>query len=370
MSCAEADVRGSTSASRSHTSHRRRALPQTNTRLRRWMHFTVEQLNEALQDGEADPSFIQAAVADQEKLRLKLEVANKYNVRRLSDLMPPSQAPPDPRNVLEVEKYNEQVQKVADIWSTAFPDGDATATTATGTTGTAGGGVIGHGAEVRDEVMKFKWPGFRCVTCRMQSQLVLSTVTMPLTTPCMPVLSPRDSIPPSASPFRRFGIEMTGVFADTMQPVAGPDGNVNGPDASKTMTSERVYFAGSIWCLDIKRYISSEDGQEFVAVYLRRRGMHNARGGAAGLPAPGPDGQQPFEDTRDRTTMGFSIRLCGAPGAPTSNSVCGRSVMGKAFGVDAEQSWGWESFVSMANLTEKPWNSGDKLRFVINLDML
>jgi hypothetical protein len=119
---------------------------------------------------------------------------------------------------------------------------------------------------------------------------------------------------------------------------------------------------------------------------------------------------------RDRTTMGFSIRLCGAPGAPTSNSVCGRSVMGKSFGVDAEQSWGWEvrererapasvvaaargraltlssaslpfdslslslslsspsvsaqSFVSVANLTERPWSSGDKLRFMINLDML
>jgi hypothetical protein len=29
-----------------------------------------------------------------------------------------------------------------------------------------------------------------------------------------------------------------------------------------------------------------------------------------------------------------------------------------------------QSFVSVANLTERPWSSGDKLRFVINLDML
>jgi hypothetical protein len=77
-----------------------------------------------------------------------------------------------------------------------------------------------------------------------------------------------------------------------------------------------------------------------------------------------------FEDSRDRVTQGFSIRLCGAPGAPTSNSVCGRSVMGKSFGIQEESSWGWESFVSMANLTERPWSSGDKLRFVLNLDML
>jgi hypothetical protein len=44
--------------------------------------------------------------------------------------------------------------------------------------------------------------------------------------------------------------------------------------------------------------------------------------------------------------------------------------MGKSFGIQEESSWGWESFVSMANLTERPWSSGDKLRFVLNLDML
>ena len=77
-----------------------------------------------------------------------------------------------------------------------------------------------------------------------------------------------------------------------------------------------------------------------------------------------------FEDTRDRTTLGFSIRLCGAPGAPTSNSVCGRSQMGKAFGTESETSWGWETYLTTANLTERPWTTGDKLRFMIVLDML
>jgi len=81
-------------------------------------------------------------------------------------------------------------------------------------------------------------------------------------------------------------------------------------------------------------------------------------------------GPRTFEDVRDRTTLGFSIRLCGAPGAPTSNSVCGRSVMGKGFGVDSETSWGWESYLCATTLTTRPWPAGDKLRFVVSLDML
>lgn len=251
----------------------------------------------------------------------------------------------------------------------------------------------------------------------------------------------------------RFGIEMSSVFGEGMAPTGEGD--------ARSLSSERITFAGSLWCLDLKRYISTDEEAEYVAVYLRRRGMHGvpraggaqapgaaagalggggggaAAGGGAvgvgGIAVPvvqaGPAGvgggvagglPAVWEDSRDRTTMGFSIRLCGAPGAPTSNSVCGRSVMGKSFGVDAEQSWGWEvrrsdeeecgggrgrwregvvslsphphtdrralcpplltsrlppslspqSFVSVANLTERPWSSGDKLRFVINLDML
>lgn len=194
---------------------------------------------------------------------------------------------------------------------------------------------------------------------------------------------------------------MSGVFAET---------NPNDMNANETrsQSSERVYFAGSMWCLDLKRYTSTDDNSEYVAVYLRRRSMANARvaatiaaaanavatihqnlgnpgnrhppptttandsNGGGGVTVSGINSTPavPWEDTRERTTMGFSIRLCGAPGAPTSNSVCGRSVMGKAFGIDAEQSWGWESFVAISNLTERPWASGDKLRFVINLDML
>ena len=159
-------------------------------------------------------------------------------------------------------------------------------------------------------------------------------------------------------PFR-FGLEIEGVFGDDMSP--GADGE------ARTKSSERVAYAGSQWCLDVKRYPNPEEGSEYVAVYLRRRAPSAPDGAAAGVVVHGSAAP---EDTRERTTMGFSIRLCGAPGAPTSNSVCGRSVMGKAFGVDAEQSWGWESFVSVSNLIERPWASGDRLRFVVSLEML
>jgi hypothetical protein len=155
----------------------------------------------------------------------------------------------------------------------------------------------------------------------------------------------------------RFGVEVPGVFAASMEPT--PD------EEPKSLSSERVYFAGSLWCLDLKRYLQrGEDGSiggEFIAVYLRRRSMSNTTFAAQGL----------FEDRRDRTTMAFSIRLCGSPGAPTSNSVCGKSVCGKAFGVSSESSWGWESYISQTNLTDRAtWSLGDKLRFVVNLDML
>jgi BTB/POZ domain len=158
-------------------------------------------------------------------------------------------------------------------------------------------------------------------------------------------------------PTFRFGIEVSDIFSDQNRPtLASPI----------SFSSDRVMFAGSLWCLDLKRYIQPNDytmensemmSTELVAVYLRRRAIL---------------GSNPtlFEDTRERTTMGFSIRLCGSPSAPTSNSVCGRSIMGKQFGADAESSWGWESFISMSNLTQKPWPLGDKLRFIVTLDML
>lgn len=77
-----------------------------------------------------------------------------------------------------------------------------------------------------------------------------------------------------------------------------------------------------------------------------------------------------FEDRRDRLTVGFSIRLCGSPGSPTTNSVCGRSLMGKAFGVEAESSWGWENFLTSCTTAEPPWSTGDVLRFSVVLDIL
>lgn len=102
---------------------------------------------------------------------------------------------------------------------------------------------------------------------------------------------------------------------------------------------------GSTWSLDVKRYIAPPNNDdappvahEFLAVYLRRRPLL----ADAGTP-----------DTRDRTTVAFSIRLCGAPGAPTSNSVCGRSTMGKPFGLESESSWGWETFLSQVGTSQQ-----------------
>lgn len=151
-------------------------------------------------------------------------------------------------------------------------------------------------------------------------------------------------------------------------------------------SSEKVYFAGSLWCIDLKRYQSKTEQAEFVAVYLRRRSVSCCLSRMGAVPmthrvatlamevqtrwAGGAVPPHAFEDKRDRTTLAFSIRLCGAPGAPTSNSVCGRSVMGKAFGCESETSWGWENYISTQSLTERPWASGDKLRFAICLDML
>lgn len=160
-------------------------------------------------------------------------------------------------------------------------------------------------------------------------------------------------------PAMRFGVELQGVFSDAMTPGAAAAGG----DASdaRTMSSERVFFAGSLWCLEIKRYISAEEGGEYVAVYLRRRSMRTYSG---------PQHEGVWDDAqRERITLAFSIRLCGAPGAPTSNSVCGRSVMGKAFGIDSEQSWGWDQYLSKSTLADGNW-ADSSLRFVVNLEML
>lgn len=156
----------------------------------------------------------------------------------------------------------------------------------------------------------------------------------------------------------RFGVDIAGVFADI---------NTPGPDSPVTISSDNFYFAGSLWSLECKRYLSATTQQEIMAVYLRRRSL------AGWVPPSKPGGAARgplFEDTRTRTTIGFSIRLCGAPGAPTTNSVCGKSAAGKAFGCDEEQSWGWEAFLMHDTLTRREtWASGDHMRFVISLDM-
>ena len=161
----------------------------------------------------------------------------------------------------------------------------------------------------------------------------------------------------------RFGLEVPGVWDAQMSPTNEND--------ARSVSTERMYALGSAWSLDVKRYISPTlstegggdpaiNGGEYLAVYLRRRP----------LPVTGsPDGAE--TDTRDRTTVAFSIRLCGAPGAPTSNSVCGRSTMGKPFGTDAESSWGWEAYLLVTSLSERhTWTTGGALRFLVTLDLV
>ena len=78
-------------------------------------------------------------------------------------------------------------------------------------------------------------------------------------------------------PFR-FGVEIKGLFSDAMTPLLSPDGT----SVPQSMSSERILFAGSLWCLDVKRYLVLEDGSESVAVYLRRRGLRTWQGGGGG----------------------------------------------------------------------------------------
>lgn len=159
----------------------------------------------------------------------------------------------------------------------------------------------------------------------------------------------------------RFGVEVTGVFADAMVP--------SDESPEPQLSSDRVYALGSLWSLDLKRYLSADDGNEYVAVYLRRRSTR------AGFFAPDAGGlgadSDAFEDARDLVTLGFSLRLCGAPGAPTSNSIAGRSTAGKVFGVADSSSWGWQTFLNASSvLTERPWATGDSLRFIVTLDAM
>jgi hypothetical protein len=116
-------------------------------------------------------------------------------------------------------------------------------------------------------------------------------------------------------------------------------------------------------------------------VYLRRRSARGfvppppslvAAGGGSGDDDAAAAAAAAVEmDDRDHVTMAFSLRLCGAPGAVTSNSIAGRSTAGKPFGVSDSSSWGWENFLSAGTLTDRAtWSSGPALRFVVTLDMV
>lgn len=55
---------------------------------------------------------------------------------------------------------------------------------------------------------------------------------------------------------------MDGVFSNTAVIREGE---------SISQSSEKVFYAGSLWSLDVKRYRNAGDGLEYAAVYLRRR---------------------------------------------------------------------------------------------------
>ena len=167
-------------------------------------------------------------------------------------------------------------------------------------------------------------------------------------------------------PFRH-GVEITGLLSKDL---------ASEPGLSLILSSDWWLFAGSLWCLEAKRYwvpaeMSENDnyeylGEEMIAVYLRRRSL--SRGSAAGVPAAIGAA---FEDTRQRTSVSFGVRLIGSPGSPISNSVAGYSSLGKAFGCEDEQSWGWDSFIRCSTLApQSTWVGEDVLRFMITLDML
>ena len=135
------------------------------------------------------------------------------------------------------------------------------------------------------------------------------------------------------------------------------------------------------------------EGEEMFGVYLRRRSLRDS--GVVDTRAGGGTGA--FEDTRERTSVAFGIRLCGAPGSPTMLIVSGRrwgwggtalgwsggrltrslsdrgSTVGKAFGGGEEEiSWGWEKFMlaSVISVRESWAFGGDQLRFVVTQELL
>jgi hypothetical protein len=305
----------------------------------RFEHMTRAQLDAVAADGEVGAATIATARRSQARAAAKLALASNFNVRRLTELDSLS-----PRSAAFAHAYraDEEVGEVAGASGEGEGEGEGEGAgesegkgggeggdergggiSGEGTGGTAGaaGSDAGAGAGSGSGAGSESGVGVGA------GSGVGSGST-----------APRADVRDARWPPFRFGLELGDVFSDEMSPGAEGD--------PRQKSSERVAYAGSLWCLDVKRYNNAEEGQEFVAVYLRRRALAAppppmAEGSGGG--APVVEGAPAPEDTRERTTMGFSIRLCGAPGAPTSNSVCGRSVAGKAFGTAEEQSWGWES---------------------------
>lgn len=312
----------------------------------RLVHFTEEQLKSALETAAVEWScqqtlvlLIQQGLKDRQAMHRVLRLANCYNCRKISELK--ALAPMAGNAESSSNSSNSSNGGGAGGGDGSSGGGSSAAVPAIGAGAAEGGATsVDTDAALQDPLLDdialvrdVSWPAFR------------------------------------------FGVEVHGVFTSsttngiTHSNAGGAYVPLGEGDEPVSMSSTKIYFAGSCWSLDVKRYFSPPSpalapnsngaaGGEFVAVYLRRK------------PLAGTPFSSAFEDSRDRTAVAFSIRLCGAPGSVTSNSIAGRSVAGKSFGVREESSWGWESFLSASNITDPSSWENDTLRFVINLDLL
>jgi hypothetical protein len=321
----------------------------------RFEHMTRAQLGAVAADGEVGAVTIADARRSQARAAAKLALASNFNVRRLTELDSLS-----PRSAAFAHAYRPAADEGGEVGG-ASGEGEGEAEVEAEGEGKggdeggdeSGGGASGEGTGGTADAASSD-AGVGTGSGAGSESVSGVGAGLAVGSGCA---TPRADVRDARWPPFRFGLELGDVFSEEMSPGAEGD--------PRQKSSERVAYAGSLWCLDVKRYNNAEEGQEFVAVYLRRRALAAppppmAEGSGGG--APVVEGAPAPEDTRERTTMGFSIRLCGAPGAPTSNSVCGRSVAGKAFGTVEEQSWGWESVSRQARAARARTRSSNRKR--------
>lgn len=169
--------------------------------------------------------------------------------------------------------------------------------------------------------------------------------------------------------------------------------------APEVISSAAVEFLGSRWRLDVKRCVymrlrllgvmfearylpSSTPGQFNIAVYLRRLALERPSAGMSSQAMYGVlllvllsckrslNAFSAASDGRSQVAVAFTIRLCGSPGACITNSICGRSVVGKSFGCSPDSSWDWEGFINTSHFSRSDWRLGNSMRFIVTLELL